>query len=388
MPSQNNRILSQSELNELILFRKSLHLNPELSGKEEQTSGKVMEMAVKYGANRIISGLGGHGVAVIFKGKEEKYCLLFRADMDALPIQETGGHNYRSQTDGIAHLCGHDGHTTILCGLMSVLSKNPIRNGTIILLFQPAEETGQGAYDVINDPKFHELKPDYVFALHNLPSFPMHSVIIRDESFASASKGMIIRLEGKSSHAAEPEKGINPGVAVSEIIPALINLPISNTNLTDFNLISLIHVKVGEIAFGTSASTAILMFTLRSSLNSDILQLTESAERICQQIATAHRLKIQIDYTEEFPATINDIACNEIIKKAANQSALPIKYPEKAFRWSEDFGHFTSKYQGSLFGIGSGENQPALHQSTYDFPDELINTGVLMFNNIISQFEE
>lgn len=384
----SNKKIIDIPKDELSLIRRVLHQNPELSGHEENTSQRIIEMGVKHQAHQIISGIGGNSVAVVYRGMEEKYTLMLRCDMDALPIVERNDFSHKSINHGVAHLCGHDGHSSILIGMMGVLQKNPPKHGKIVLFFQAAEETGEGATMAINDPKFTELSPDAVYALHNLPSFPLHSVVIKDDSFASASKGMIIRLEGKSSHAAEPEKGFNPAKAVAEIIQKALDLPETMKNLSGFNLITLIHVKVGERAFGTSASTALIMLTLRSMDNKDMDLLTKETESLVKLISQKNTLGCSIEYTEEFPATINHHSNNAIVAKAAEILKLEKVYPKTPFRWSEDFGHFTSRFPGALFGIGAGIQHPALHNPDYDFPDEIIETGIQIFNNIIAQHEE
>jgi amidohydrolase len=156
----------------LILLRKELHKNPEVSGKELQTSKRIISFLEKQAPDEIITEIGGAGIAAIYKSKEAGKTVLFRCELDALPIEEINSFEHRSLINGVSHKCGHDGHMAILCGLASELSQNRPETGTIILLFQPAEEDGSGAQKVFSDTKFASLKPDYVFALHNLPGFP------------------------------------------------------------------------------------------------------------------------------------------------------------------------------------------------------------------------
>ena len=255
--------------------------------------------------------------------------------------------------------------------------------GKVILLFQPAEETGEGAERVLNDNKFDLIKPAYVFALHNLPGFKLNKIIVRNGTFSSASRGMIIKLTGKTSHAAEPEHGINPSIAIAEIINRFTALPQNLKTVKDFSLITIIHVRIGERAFGTSPGFAELMATLRAYRNDDMEELKNEAERIALSAASDQWLKVNISYTEEFPATVNDAECVNIIKKAAEKNNYSVSEISRPFRWSEDFGHFTGKYKGALFGIGSGENHPQLHNPDYDFPDDIIPAGINMFYKII-----
>ena len=208
-------------LEELIEFRKDLHRNPELSGKEKNTSKKIVDFIKRFNPDEIITNIAGKGTAFIFKGNKEGKTILFRSELDALPISEQNSFEYKSRVENISHKCGHDGHMTILSGLASILKDEKPGKGKVIIHFQPAEETGEGAKAVLGDKKFSSLNPDYVFALHNLPGFPENTVIIKSGIFASASKGMIIKLRGKTSHASEPEKGISPVSAAASIMQKL-----------------------------------------------------------------------------------------------------------------------------------------------------------------------
>ncbi len=220
---------------------------------------------------------------------------------------------------------------------------------------------------------------------HNLPGFETGSIIIRSGSFASASKGMIIKLTGRTSHAAEPENGINPSMAVAEIIRKLSSLPRELKDAENFVLTTIVHVRIGERAFGTSPGYAELMATLRAYRNEDMNLLIEEAEKLAGVIASDHKLKVEISYTEEFPATVNDSECVEAVKEAADKNGYPVDEVSKPFRWSEDFGHFTGKFRGALFGIGSGKSHAQLHNPDYDFPDEIIPVGINMFFTIMQK---
>jgi amidohydrolase len=375
--------LSNNSIRELIALRKTLHSVPELAGEEKETSRKIIFFISHFAPDEIIKNIGGEGVAFIFKGKEKGPVILFRCELDALPISEINEFEYKSRYDGKGHKCGHDGHMTVMAGLAERLSSEENLKGTIILLFQPAEESGEGAERVLNAPEFTSIKPDYVFAFHNLPGYKLNSVIVKEDAFASASKGMIVRLTGKTSHAAEPENGINPSIAVAEIIRRFSELPGKINSLKDFTLVTIIHARIGERAFGTSPGYAELMATLRAYRNDDMIILIKEAEKIVGEIARNQKLSYNISYTEEFPATVNNTECVNLIKNAAMKNNYELHEITEPFKWSEDFGHFTAKFKGALFGIGSGEDHPQLHNPDYDFPDEIIPTGINMFYTLI-----
>jgi amidohydrolase len=375
-------------LNELKELRKSIHREPELSGNENATASRIVKYLSAYNPDEIVTGLGGSGVAAVFRSKEPGPEIMIRCELDALPINEINDFEYKSTSDNISHKCGHDGHMTIVAGLAPIIADRRIFKGSVILLFQPAEETGEGAALVIKDKRFEAIKPDYIFALHNLPGFPINSVVMKNGIFAAASKGMIIKLKGKTSHAAEPEHGINPAAAVAKIIQSFNTLISSINNLKDFSLLTIIHVKLGEKAFGTSPGYAEVMATLRAYRNEDMDLITQEAVEIAEGIAAGEKLEVEIDWTEEFPATVNEETCAVKIRAAAKQNDLKVVEIDTPFKWSEDFGHFTNLFKGALFGIGSGEGHPDLHNPDYDFPDEIIGHGINMFFSIIKTISE
>lgn len=367
----------------LINLRKELHRYPELSHKEKDTAKRIIDFASDYNPDKIIKDIGGNGLAIVFDGREKGRTVLLRCELDGLPIQERGDLPHISEKDNIAHLCGHDGHMAIIAGVITKLAFKRPERGRVILLFQPAEETGEGAEIIINDENFNLIKPDFAFALHNIPNYPLHSILIGYDEFSSASKGMIMKLTGKTSHAAEPEKGINPALALSKIIQGLLKITTENKDIENFALITIVGASLGGRAFGTSAGDAELMVTLRSAKNKDMEIITENAISIAEENAMAYGLKIDFEFVEIFPATKNDKELVSIVEESAIENDLNIIRIDEPFKWSEDFGQFTKRFRGVLFGIGSGCGQPALHNPDYDFPDELIETGTNIFISII-----
>ncbi|GAA4445174.1 amidohydrolase [Pontibacter saemangeumensis] len=375
-----------TDLQPFTQLRHDLHRQPELSGKESETAERIAAFLQPYRPDQLIQGLGGTGVAAIFQGVvPEGPVVLFRAELDALPIAESSGALYKSERNGIGHLCGHDGHMAILAALGSMLHQQKMKRGKVVLLFQPAEETGAGAWDVLQDERFgRHIKPDYVFALHNLPGMPLHQVVMRQEVFAAASTGMVIELFGKSSHAAEPEKGLNPGQAMAELILSFNRIISKKEQFEDLTLLTVIHARLGEVAFGTNPGYATVMATLRSYSPEDLQKLKHLAQQAAAEVAAKHQVRHELRFVEEFPATVNLAEAVELVRRAAGKLSLEVQEAEQPFRWSEDFGHFTHLYKGALFGLGSGESQPQLHHADFDFPDELIPTGAALFYQIAS----
>lgn len=366
-------------INQLTSFRQELHQSPEIAGEEGKTASKILSFISKLNPDETIENLGGSGLAFIFKGKSSGPRTLFRAELDALPIQETGNPSYKSTVDGKAHLCGHDGHMTIICGLGEKLAENRPEKGEVVLLFQPAEETGEGARRIMDDPSYEKIKPDFAFALHNLPGFPLHQIVIRKGTFAAGSTGMTIRLTGKTSHAAHPDAGINPAFAIAQLIQTLPKFP---DQLNGFALVTVIHSEIGSLAFGTSAGKGSLSLTIRAFDQEELDSLLEKIEKEVERVSTQEKLKFEITYLEAFAVSKNDPNAAEIAEAAMEDLGMDISQKAEPFRWSEDFGLFSQTCPSYLFGLGSGENCPQLHEPTYDFPDELIETGVRVFEKI------
>ncbi len=360
-------------------LRHLLHSEPELSGGERGTANTLLHYLQHHKPDSLISGIAGHGILAVYQGELPGQTILLRCDMDALPIDEKSNLTYRSRNKDISHKCGHDGHMAIMCGVAKELSTARPSRGTVALLFQPEEETGQGAFKVISELP---LKPDICFALHNLPGFPLASIVTKEGAFAGASAGLIINLKGQSSHAAEPQEGISPAPAVASLISLFTEL----TKVPEGVMATLTHISIGKEAFGTSPGDATLMVTLRALTSRQMKKLTDQVSLNISEIASKNNLNFTTEWREEFPATNNAAIPNSIVEQTANELGYKVITTEKAFSWSEDFGHFTAKYTGALFGLGAGINHPPLHSPDYDFEDRLIPVGVAMFMGIIERF--
>nr|MDA3813949.1 amidohydrolase [Candidatus Cloacimonadota bacterium] len=352
---------------DLINIRKIIHKHPELSGKEKKTAEYIIEILKRFSPDKIITNLGGYGLAAVFDSKLPGPAIAFRAELDALPINELNEFSYKSKNAGVSHKCGHDGHATILIGLAEKITQLGFK-GKIILLFQPAEEIAEGAKLILEDDEFKLLTPDYIFALHNLPGYTEGSIILKKGVFSSTSIGMIINLQGETSHAGHPENGNNPVQAMTNIIDELILL---SKKLIDSAMITIIYAKLGEIAFGTAPGKAEIMATLRSHGKDSMNIMQEKAIVLVQEIAHKYKLEHSIKWTEYFPEIINDDKCLAVIEKAAQRMNKKIIIREHPFSWTEDFSYFTQKIKGAYFGLGAGKDHPQLHNSNYDFPDEI-----------------
>ena len=369
----------------LTKFRRELHRYPELSGSEINTADRIKSFIRSKTSCEIIEEVGGHGLVFVFNYGTSSPCIVIRCELDALPIRESIPIHYASAHPGIAHKCGHDGHMAIVAGLSLWLDQQSFSGGQVALLFQPAEETGAGAKAVLDHAAFRRLNPDYLFALHNIPGRPLHEIIVLPERFSASVQSFSILLKGIRSHAAEPDKGRNPAFAVSHIIQALHQLEIQNPNQSDYRLLTPVYSRLGQKAYGISPANAEIHYTIRTWTDEQMTFLEQKIIDVTQKICAEEQIQFEINWFESFPSAQNDTAANSLVLQAANLNTLVIRERPYPFTFGEDFGWFAREYKSAMFGLGSGVNTPALHHTEYDFPDEIIDTGINMFKSIIYQ---
>lgn len=367
----------------LVQLRRQLHGHPELAGQETRTAARVAEEWLACGPDELLEGLGGHGVAAVFRGPAEGPALLLRADLDALPIAEGGSRPHRSAIEGRSHACGHDGHLTALVGLARSLGRWRPASGRTILVAQPAEETGEGAARLLADSRFLALDPQLVYAAHNLPGRPLGEVTLRDGSFATASRGLRIGLTGATAHAAQPETGRSPAQAIARLVQEIPELPRLELVDGEAARATVIHVLVGEEAYGTAPGRGTVACTLRADDDAVLARLEARLRRLARAAAEAWALELEISVVEPFPACVNAPEACAALRRAADRAVLPRREAPAPQPWSEDFGHLLAWRPGALFGLGSGEAQPALHAPHYDFPDRLINRAVRLWRALV-----
>ncbi|MCP4897253.1 MAG: amidohydrolase [bacterium] len=364
----------------LIKLRCELHRHPELPGSEQETAERIVEFFDPLQPDAVIRNLGGHGLAFVFSGTLPGPTVLLRCELDALPVDETSETPHHSVRPGVSHACGHDGHMAVIAGVGVELSKRRPTKGRVVLLYQPAEETGAGAAAVIRDSRFLQIKPDYAFAFHNLPGFPFGQIILRSGTFNCASRGITVELSGITAHAAQPEQGVAPTTAMCRVVHELEDLAATLDFDSEYSFATVVGAQLGEKAFGTAPGFARIWATLRSKTDSDMNRMANRVEDMVSQIAEAEGLGRSIVSEDVFLTTVNSDEAVRVILEAVQQNS--VRMLDRPFRWSEDFGRFTSIADGALFGIGAGEC-PKLHSPTYDFPDELIPGVVEIFGRIL-----
>lgn len=346
-------------------IRHDLHQHPQTAGNEQYAHDAVVRHLQGLHPDKVYTHVGGWGVIAVWGKDSQADTVAVRADTDALPI---------------GHRCGHDGHTVILMRLAELVdSRPPERN--VLLLWQPAEETGEGSRAVLESGILQQYHIKAFYALHNLPGYPLGTVVLCPRTFAAASTGVVYSLEGRETHASTPELGLNPGLAVAKIIEKFNGF---NGQDGEFRQSTLICVRVGAPAFGTSAGQAEVMFTLRAFSNDEMEHLLAEANDAVSEIAGRYGLAVSRSLVEPFRATENRGDHVERIAQAAEEVPLRVRYQMEPFRWSEDFAEYLLEYPGAMFGIGSGEHHPELHHPDYEFPDGLVEPAAQLFYRLLA----
>jgi amidohydrolase len=371
--------LTNQDIADLVAFRRELHRHPEISGEEAETARRVASFLGDTSPDEVLTGLGGHGVAVVYDSGLPGPTVLIRAELDALPIEERSTAPHRSLVAGKSHMCGHDGHMAILAAIGRQFCRRRPQHGRLVLMFQPAEETGDGAASVIADPRYQAIRPDFAFSLHNLPGTPLGHVRLRSGVVNCASRGIRIVLEGKTAHSSMPWTGISPMPAVSRLMPALAALGGGRFTDDDFAMATVTHAHMGAAVFGIAPGHAEVWATLRTRLDERMGDLCATAETLVRQITGAHGLACHISYHEIFVASMNAPEAVERLRAALDAENVGHDENELPMIASEDFGSFGHGSKSAMFFLGAGENHPALHNPDYDFPDDLIPIGARVF---------
>lgn len=373
-------MLTYQDAADLITLRHALHRAPDLSGDEGPTAARIVQALTDLSPNEVITGLGGHGVAAVWNGAAPGPAVMLRAELDGLPIHEAEGPAHRSTRDGRGHLCGHDGHMAMLVGAARLIARRPPARGRVILLFQPAEETGAGAAAVLADPRFAPIRPDWAFAIHNMPGLPLGPAGLAAGPANCASEGMRIVLTGRTAHASMPEQGVSPAPALARLIAALPTLGPGGTLGEGFRLVTVTHARLGEAAFGIAPGQAELWVTLRTLADADMAALR--ADVIARVEAEAEGLAVTFSTHEAFAACVNDPQATAHLAAALDALGIPHGPQGLPMRASEDFGRFAAVARTAMVLLGAGEGCAPLHAPDYDFPDTLIPVGVAVLDRV------
>jgi amidohydrolase len=371
---------------DLTAIRQELHQNPELGYEEVFTSELVARELQRYGVDEIHRGLGKTGVVAVIRGAQHNSgrTIGLRADMDALPMQELNDFSHKSKKPGLMHGCGHDGHTTMLLGAARYLAKHRHFNGTAHLIFQPGEEGFAGAQAMIDDGLFTRFACDQIFAMHNWPGLPPGIIAARKGPMMAAADRIHIEVTGKGGHGAHAYTTIDPVVVAAHIITAVQTIVSRNVSAADAAVVSICGIEAGNLeAMSVIPTTARMIGTVRTFKES-IQNLVEARLRtVIESTAQAFGATACLTYERVYPAVVNAEEQTEFGLEVARELLGPDHVIDNLdpSMGAEDFAFMQKVRPGAYFrlGQGMGANNCFLHNTLYDFNDEVLPIGAAFF---------
>ena len=360
----------------LVALRRDIHAHPELGFTEHRTAAIVAESLRELGLE-VHTGIGGTGVVGVLRSGSSDRSLGLRADMDALPIHEDTGLAYASQTAGVFHGCGHDGHVAMLLGAARHLVRTRRFDGTVNFIFQPAEEGLGGARQMIADGLFERFPTEQVYALHNWPDLPAGTAATRPGPIMAAADRFEILLEGRGGHAAMPHQTPDAILAASDLVTQLNTIVARRISPNATAVLSVTQIQGGH-AHNVLPASVRVVGTVRTFELAVQDRIEESLRQIAEGVALAAGLRATVSYDRYYPATVNHPeAAAEALAAAATVCRHVQVAPEPAFT-SEDFAFMLQARKGAYLWLGQGREAGGspLHHPHYDFNDQIIATGI------------
>ena len=383
MPIINRAAELQAEATE---WRRHLHQHPEILYDVHETAAFVTARLQEFGVDEIVAGIGETGVVGIIRGRGPgERTIGLRADMDALPLEEMTGKPWSSKEPGRMHACGHDGHTSMLLGAAKYLAETRNFNGSVAVIFQPAEEGGAGAWAMIQDGLMERFGIDEVYGMHNMPGIPIGRFAIRNGAIMAAPDKFAITVSGRGGHAAQPHRTIDPIFVGAQIVGALQAIAARNTDPLASVVVSVTRFQAGT-THNIIPDSAELGGTVRS-LSDEVGDLAEERiRRIVDGIALAHGATAEIRYERNCPVTINhDREVGHAVSAASEVvGAANLDTDVEPSMAGEDFAFMLRSRPGAFIFIGNGDSA-ALHNPAYDFSDEAIAYGISYWVRLAEQ---
>jgi hippurate hydrolase len=375
---------------EFIQLRRDIHRHPELAFEEHRTSDLVAAKLESWGY-AVHRGLGGTGVVGTLKRGNSPRSLGIRADMDALPIQEDTGLAWASSKPGLMHACGHDGHTAMLLAAAKAIAQDTSFEGTLNLIFQPAEEGGGGAVRMMEDGLFEQHPCDAVFAMHNMPGVPVGHFVFRDGATMASSDYATVRIHGTGGHGAMPHRAADPLVAAASIVMALQTIVSRNIDPLHTAVVTIGAMHAGQ-ANNVIPALATMELSMRTLDPQVRLLLEKRIKALVSAQAESFGVSAEIDWRKGYCVLVNSVTETDF----ARQVALKFVGPERvtlhgpALTASEDFAFMLEKIAGSYLFIGNGDGDSAgacmVHNPGYDFNDDNIATGASYWKSLVQAF--
>ncbi len=381
---------------ELKEIRRAIHANPELSYEEVQTAELVAKKLSEWGIP-VIRGLGGTGVVGVIRNGDSSRSVGLRADMDALPLQEHNTFPHKSKNDGKMHACGHDGHTTMLLGAAHYLARHRNFDGTVYVIFQPAEEGAGGAKAMMDDGLFEQCPMEAVFGMHNWPGAGAGSMGVVPGPMMASSNEFELIIKGKGSHAAQPHMSIDPIMVAVQIAQSWQTIVSRNTSPIDSAVLSITQIHAGS-ATNIVPDSANMIGTVRT-FTIPVLDMIERRMReIAEHTAAAFNATVEFRFTRNYPPLINHLIetqfATEVMKEVVGEAGVLTNV--EPTMGSEDFAFMLLEKPGCYVFIGNGDGTHRdighglgpcnLHNPSYDFNDDLLPIGASYWVRLAERF--
>jgi hippurate hydrolase len=384
-----------TEAASIVALRRDIHAHPELCFQENRTADLVATQLASWGIE-VHRGMGTTGVVGVIKNGTSQRSIGLRADMDALPVQEANAFAHASQHPGKMHACGHDGHTAMLLAAARHLAKHKHFDGTVVLIFQPAEEGGGGAREMIKDGLFDKFPVDAVFGLHNWPGMAVGKAAVSAGPVMASSNEFKITIRGKGCHAALPHNGVDPVTIACEMVQAFQTIVSRNIKPVDAGVISVTMIHAGE-ATNVVPDTCELQGTVRTFTVALLDMIEQRMRRIAEHVSAAHEATCDFEFVRNYPPTINHAKeadfTREVLADIIGAENVLAQEPTMG---AEDFSYMLLKKPGTYFFLANGDGQHrdmghgggpcTLHNPSYDFNDDLIPLGGTIWVRMVERF--
>ena len=373
---------------DMTAWRRDLHAHPELSMHEARTSAVVQAKLREFGVDEIITGMAVHGVVGVIRSGQSNRAIGLRADMDALAINEETGLPHASITPGVMHACGHAGHTAMLLGAAKYLAETRNFDGTVYVIFQPAEEFEAGADKMVKDGLFERCPMQQVFGLHNWPEAPAGTFLWRAGPVMAAVAWIDITVIGKGSHGAFPHQGVDPIVVAAQIITGLQTIVSRTIEPIEGGVVTIGHINGGD-APNIIPERVFMKGTARWFKPAVGEAIETGVRRVATGIAASLGASAEVIFTRHAPATVNDEDATTVAVRAAATTAgeAQVRHMGMPTMGGEDFAYMLNAKQGAylMLGGGRGKDDPRLHHPRYDFNDDILPVGASWWSTLAEQ---
>jgi hippurate hydrolase len=379
MPVKNRAAEFQKEV---AAWRRDIHENPEILYDTHRTSALVAEKLKSFGCDEVVTGIGRTGVVAVIRGKSDSKgrAIGLRADMDALPMQEQTGLPHASKIPNAMHACGHDGHTAMLLGAAKYLAETRNFDGTAVMIFQPAEEGGNGGEAMVKDGMMERFRIDEVYAIHNSPGIEAGTFAIRPGPILASVDEFTLHLSGRGGHGAKPNMTVDTTVMMCHMITALQTIVSRNMDPVEKAVMSLTSAETSSKAFNVIPDKAEIRGTIRTHSEDVRAMIPKRIKEIAEGVAATFGGSVELEMRIGVPVTINDDAATEYARAAAQAVGLCEDVP--ILMGGEDFSFMLQERPGAMIRLGNGPSA-GLHHPEYDFNDEIIPAGISWFAEIV-----